>query len=288
MTFNWKVKIGSLLTAWHRYQVMDLLIPRVSNTGTTMAPQSPITACPFVRWRGSGLLRIIIFVGVLISLKLTTALGRGRHSFSSLRMGSGDWSRFLIQFGFMFSCFLRSRGRGEGNNIYATVGWSLYSAQWWWWTALRTNRPSHSHRSSTQKREILWFWIYWWSGCECDVYLASYSQRVLDVWSDHFRHIVYCGDCFWHSFTMLRHSATHRELYFHFSIFLREWLLVRRSERGNLHYDNVAISGDLLAQSQPVTAHALCMNTAQAGAGAGARVLQQMFLGKKKIDQRFR
>ena len=44
---------------------------------------------------------------------------------------------------------------------------------------------------------------------------------------------------------------------------------MRRSERGNLHYDNVAISGDLLAQSQPVTAHALCMNTAQAGAGAG-------------------
>ena len=86
---------------------------------------------------------------------------------------------------------------------------------------------------------------------------------------------------------MLRHGATHRELYFHFSIFLREWLLVRRSERGNLHYDNVAISGDLLAQSQPVTAHALCMNTAQAGAGAGARVLQQIFLGKKKIDQRF-
>ena len=212
MTFNWKVKIGSLLTAWHRYQVMDLLFPRVSNTGTTMAPQSPITACPFVRWRGSGLLRIIIFVGVLISLKLTTALGRGRHSFSSLRMGSGDGSRFLIQFGFMFSCFLRSRGRGEGNNIYATAGWSLYSAQWWWWTALRTNRPSHSHRSSTQKREILWFWIYWWSGCECDVYLASYSQRVLDVWSDHFRHIVYCGDCFWHSFTMLRHGATDREL----------------------------------------------------------------------------
>ena len=60
---------------------------------------------------------------------------------------------------------------------------------------------------------------------------------------------------------------------------------MRQSERGNLHYDNVAISGDLLAQSQPVTAHALCMNTAQAGAGAG--VLQQMFLGKKKIDQRF-
>ena len=53
---------------------------------------------------------------------------------------------------------------------------------------------------------------------------------------------------------------------------------MRRSERGNLHYDNVAISGDLLAQSQPVTAHALCMNTAQAGAGAGARVLQQIRL----------
>ena len=35
-----------------------------------------------------------------------------------------EWAAtlFLIQFGFMFSCFLRSRGRGEGNNIYATAG----------------------------------------------------------------------------------------------------------------------------------------------------------------------
>ena len=33
-----------------------------------------------------------------------------------------EWAatRFLIQFGFMFSCFLTSSG--QGNNIYATAG----------------------------------------------------------------------------------------------------------------------------------------------------------------------
>ena len=56
---------------------------------------------------------------------------------------------------------------------------------------------------------------------------------------------------------------------------------MRRSERGNLHYDNVAISGDLLAQSQPVTAHALCMNTAQAGAGGSQGFAANIF-GQKE------
>ena len=41
---------------------------------------------------------------------------------SFMGLQSPEWAatRFLIQFGFMFSCFLTSSGRG--NNIYATAG----------------------------------------------------------------------------------------------------------------------------------------------------------------------
>ena len=88
---------------------------------------------------------------------------------------------------------------------------------------------------------------------QCDVYLASYSRRVLDVWSDHFRHIV-CVLCELLLALLIYNIQRENhpqwdELYFHFSIFL----LVRESERGNLHYDSVAISRDLLAQSDLVT-----------------------------------
>ena len=86
-----------------------------------------------------------------------------------------------------------------------------------------------------------------------DVYLASYSRHVLDVWSDHFRHIVCIVRAAFGTHLQYRHRENHprRALYFHFSIFLLS--LVSESERGNLHYDKVAISRDLLAQSDLVT-----------------------------------
>ena len=66
-------------------------------------------------------------VVVLIALQPAPArhqrLLRSSQCFSpSFLYGSLEWAatRFLIQFGFMFSCFLTSSGRG--NNIYATAG----------------------------------------------------------------------------------------------------------------------------------------------------------------------
>ena len=57
MTFNWKVKIGSLLTAWHRYRVMDLpiSIPRVSNTLSSQGPNYRLFICKIKRkWLKKG------------------------------------------------------------------------------------------------------------------------------------------------------------------------------------------------------------------------------------------
>ena len=132
MTFNWKVKIGSLLTAWHRYRVMDLpiSIPRVSNTLSSQGPNYRLFICKIKRkW----LEKENNYYGCSFdSIKTSPSspyqrLLRSGQCFSpSFLYGSLEWAatRFLIQFGFMFSCFLTSSGRG--NNIYATAGWSLY------------------------------------------------------------------------------------------------------------------------------------------------------------------
>ena len=53
--------------------------------------------------------------------------------------------------------------------------------------SLRANRAAATaHIRGTQRNiKIFRMWFL-----NIDVYLASYSRRVLDVWSDHFRHIV--------------------------------------------------------------------------------------------------
>ena len=56
-------------------------------------------------------------------IKPEAAAGSPRQCFSlSFLYRTPEWAatRFLIQFGFMFSCFLTSSG--QGNNIYATAG----------------------------------------------------------------------------------------------------------------------------------------------------------------------
>ena len=74
-------------------------------------------------------------------------------------------------------------------------------------------------------------------------------------------------------------KTTHGELYFHFSIFR----LVSESERGNLHYDKVAISRDLLAQSDLVTGPCIMYEQPELAkyrgpGGGGGGFLQQIFL----------
>ena len=62
---------------------------------------------------------------------------------------------------------------------------------------------------------------------------------------------VYCEGCFWHSFTI--HTQRKPPTASFIFPFLNIPPLVSESERGNLHYDKVAISRDLLAQSDLVT-----------------------------------
>ena len=162
---------------------------------------------------------------------------------------------------------------------------SLLKPQWSWWSALRTNRAA----SATQrdKNTIFRCWcdssISGRAMWRCDVYLASYSRHVLDVWSDHFRHIVCIVRAAFGTHLQYRHRENHprRALYFHFSIFLLS--LVSESERGNLHYDKVAISRDLLAQSDLVTGPCIMYEQQEPAkyhglGGGGGGFLQQIFL----------
>ena len=199
---------------------------------------------------------------------------------SFIGLQSPEWAatRFLIQFGFMFSCFLTSSGRG--NNIYATAGWSLYKATILMMERSQDKCPHPRHRETkiqySDAGVILNIWrcedvMYTWlpihdMSSTCEVTISD----ILCVLRGLLLALIY---------NIHTEKTTHGELYFHFSIFR----LVSESERGNLHYDKVAISRDLLAQSDLVTGPCIMYEQPelakyQGPGGGGGGFLQQIFL----------
>ena len=209
---------------------------------------------------------------------------------SFIGLQSPEWAatRFLIQFGFMFSCFLTSSGRG--NNIYATAGWSLYKATILMMERSQDKCPHPRHRETkiqySDAGVILNIWrcedvMYTWlpihdMSSTCEVTISD----ILCVLRGLLLALIY---------NIHTEKTTHGELYFHFSIFR----LVSESERGNLHYDKVAISRDLLAQSDLVTGPCIMYEqqswpNTRARAGAEEGFCNKYFCAdKKKIDHRF-
>ena len=204
---------------------------------------------------------------------------------------SPEWAatRFLIQFGFMFSCFLTSSGRG--NNIYATAGWSLYKATILMMERSQDKCPHPRHRETkiqySDAGVILNIWEMW----RCDVYLASYSRHVLDVWSDHFRHIVCIARAALGTHLQYTQRKPPTESFISISQYSRSWVRVRgaifimtKSLLAGICWHNLILW----------RVHALCMNSqswpnTRARAGAEEGFCNKYFCAdKKKIDQRFR
>ena len=159
---------------------------------------------------------------------------------------------------------------------------SLLKPQWAWWSALRTNRAA-AHICDTQRQNTIfrcWVWflniweedvMYTWlpihdTSSTCEV---TISDILCVLW----------GLLLALIYNIYRENHPRWALYFHFSIFL----LVSESERGNLHYDKVAISRDLLAQSDLVTGPCIMYEQPapakyQGPGGGGGGFLQQIFV----------
>ena len=148
---------------------------------------------------------------------------------SFIGLQSPEWAatRFLIQFGFMFSCFLTSSGRG--NNIYATAGWSLYKATILMMERSQDKCPHPRHRETKIQYSDAGVILNIWR-CEDVMYtwlpIHNMSSTCEVTISDIL--CVYCVSCSWHwcSFTISRERKppTVRWALFPFlNIPAREW-----------------------------------------------------------------